>query len=130
VQLHRRIDDIRATGAELTVIGNGTPNFIAGFRETTGFTGTVLTDPSLDVYRAAELRRGLRTFLSVGAAMRTVGSLSRGFRQGRTQGDNTQQGGVLVIAKDGKVLWHHISESPGDNADPEQIVRVLRAASR
>jgi hypothetical protein len=126
VQLHRRIDDIHAAGAELYVIGSGTPNFIAGFRETTGFTGTVLTDPSLEVYRAAELKRGLRTFVSLGAAARTVGSLARGFRQGRTQGDNLQQGGVLVVARDGRVLWQHISDSPGDNADPDELVRVLR----
>jgi len=128
VQLHEYEAEIRAAGAELYVIGNGTPNFIAGFRDTTGFTGTMLTDPSLAVYRAAELRRGLRTFVSLGAAARTVGALARGFRQGRTQGDALQQGGVLVIARDGRVLWQHISESPGDNADPEQIVRVLRAA--
>ncbi|HTR50122.1 MAG TPA: peroxiredoxin-like family protein [Kofleriaceae bacterium] len=128
MQLHEYEAEIRAAGAELYVIGNGTPNFIAGFRDTTGFTGTMLTDPSLAVYRAAELRRGLRTFVSLGAAARTVGALARGFRQGRTQGDALQQGGVLVIARDGRVLWQHISESPGDNADPEQIVRVLRAA--
>ena len=128
MQLHEHEADIRAAGAELYVIGNGAPNFIAGFRDTTGFTGTMLTDPSLAVYRAAELRRGLRTFVSLGAAARTVGALSRGFRQGRTQGDNLQQGGVLVVARDGRVLWQHVSESPGDNADPDQIVRVLRAA--
>ena len=130
MQLHRREADIHAAGAELSVIGNGTPSFIAGFRETTGFSGTVLTDPSLEVYRAAQLRRGLSTIFTLGAAAHTVGALSRGFRQGRTRGDNLQQGGVLVVARDGRVLWHHISESPGDNADPEQIVRVLRAASR
>ncbi|HEY1556684.1 MAG TPA: peroxiredoxin-like family protein [Kofleriaceae bacterium] len=128
VQLHRRIDDIHAEGGELYVIGNGSPSFIAGFRETTGFTGTVLTDPSLEVFRAAELKRGLRTFVSLGAAARTVGAFARGYRQGRTQGDNTQQGGVLVIARDGRVLWQHVSASPGDNADPGEIVRALRAS--
>jgi len=125
VQLHRHLGEIHAAGAELYVIGNGAPNFIAGFRETTGFTGGVYTDPSLAVYRAAQLKRGLRTFVSFGAAARTVGALKRGFRQGRTQGDNLQQGGVLVIARDGRVLWHHVSDGPGDNAEPGEIVRAL-----
>ena len=130
MQLHRRHEDVRAAGAEIFVIGNGAPMFIEGFRETTGYTGPVYTDPSLAAYRAARLERGVRTLLSVGAAARTVGALARGFRQGRTQGDNLQQGGALVIARDGSVLWHHVSKSPGDNADPDQIIRVLRGGTR
>ena len=130
MQLHRRHEDVRAAGAEIFVIGNGAPMFIEGFRETTGYRGPVYTDPSLAAYRAARLERGVRTLLSVGAAARTVGALARGFRQGRTQGDNLQQGGALVVAREGSVLWHHVSKSPGDNADPDQIIRVLRGGTR
>jgi hypothetical protein len=126
VQLHRHEREICDAGADVVVIGNGAPNFIAGFRETTGFTGAVYTDPSLAVYEAAQLQRGVRTMLSVGAAARTLGAFARGYRQGRTQGDNLQQGGVLVVGKDGSVLWHHVSTGPGDNADPREIVRALR----
>jgi len=122
VQLHR-------AGIEnLVVVGNGAPMFIGGFRETTGFTGPIFTDPSLEVYKAAQLKRGMGTMLTFGAAKATVGSLRRGFRQGRTQGDATQQGGVLVISKDGRVLYHHISQHPGDNASPEQIRSHMLAA--
>ena len=109
----------------LVVVGNGAPMFIEGFRETTGFTGPIYTDPSLEVYKAAELRRGLGTMLKLGAAAATVGSLRRGFRQGKTQGDATQQGGVLVIAPDGRILYHHISAYPGDNASPDTVRNAL-----
>ena len=125
MQLHRAVDRIHAAGAELYVIGSGAPMFVEGFRETTGFPGPIYSDPSLAVYRAAELRRGLRTIVSLGAVTATVGALRRGFRQGLTRGDNLQQGGVLVIARDGRVLWHHISEFPGDNASPDDIVKAL-----
>jgi hypothetical protein len=128
VQLHRHHDELRAAGGELHVIGNGAPTFIAGFRDTTGFTGAIYTDPSLDVYRAAELRRGLGTMVSGRIAGRAVRAIARGFRQGRTQGDHTQQGGVLVIARDGRVVWQHISTSPGDNAAPDDVVRALASA--
>jgi len=128
VQLHRDIETIHATGAELHVIGNGAPMFIAGFRETTGYQGPLYTDPSLAVYRAAELRNGVRTVLNVGSVVRTVGALRRGFRQGRTQGSALQQGGVLVIARDGRVIWHQISDGPGDNAPASAIVAALDAA--
>ena len=119
MQLHRE-------GIEnLVVVGNGAPMFIEGFRETTGFLGPIYTDPSLEVYKAAQLKRGLGTMLKLGAAAATVGSLRRGFRQGKTQGDATQQGGVLVIAPDGRILYHHISAYPGDNASPDTVRNAL-----
>jgi alkyl-hydroperoxide reductase/thiol specific antioxidant family protein len=121
VQLHR-------AGIEnLVVVGSGAPMFIEGFRETTGFTGPIYTDPSLEVYKAAQLKRGMGTMLKLGAAAATVGSLRRGFRQGRTQGDATQQGGVLVIARDGRILYHHISGYPGDNAAADAIQSAVAA---
>jgi len=126
VQLHRSIDDIHAAGAELHVIGNGAPMFIEGFRETTGYHGPVYTDPSLEVYKAAELERGFWKTVNLGAAIDTVGSAFRGFKQGKTQGDKTQQGGVVVVATDGRVLYHHISKHPGDNAKPQAIVAALK----
>lgn len=125
VQLHHGAAEIERAGAGLHVIGNGAPNFIAGFREVTGYTGPLYTDPSLAVYQAAQLKRGIATFLSVAAVGRSVRALGRGFRQGLTRGDNMQQGGVLVISRDGRVLYHHISDSPGDNASVEQIVTSL-----
>ena len=121
MQLHR------ANIPNLVLIGNGAPNFIEGFREATGYTGPIYTDPTLAVYKAAHLRRGIGTVLSLRAAVKTVGSLKRGFRQVGTQGDATQQGGVLVIGKDGRVLYQHVSEYPGDNASPDEIRSHLAA---
>jgi hypothetical protein len=129
VQLHRSIDDIKNAGAELVVIGSGTPNFIAGFRETTGFAGPIYVDPSLAVYQAAELERGLLKTFSPFAIGKTLSALGRGARQGRTQGDATQQGGVLVIAPSGKLIWRHISKFAGDNAPPAKIIAALRSAA-
>ncbi len=129
MQLHREIERLRAAGLSLNVIGNGAPMFIAGFRETTGYDGPLYTDPSLAVYRAVELRSGLRTVLTPGALSRTVGALRRGFRQGSTQGSALQQGGVLVVARDGRVLWRHVSSGPGDNATAAEIIAAVRTAA-
>ena len=129
MQLHRKIDLIRGAGADLYVIGNGSPSFIAGFREETGWDGPIYTDPSLATFRAAELKRGVaRTFDPRGLA-RGVAAFARGQRQGRTQGDPWQQGGVLVVAPTGDVLWHHASGTPGDNASAEDIARAIKPAA-
>ncbi len=126
MQLHRDIEKLHAAGAEMIVIGNGAPHFIAGFREITGYDGPLYTDPSLAVFQAAELKRGVTTVLNPRALLPTLKAFGRGGKQGLTQGDTWQQGGVLVIAAGGAVKWHHASERPGDNATGAQIAAALR----
>jgi hypothetical protein len=129
VQLHREIEKIHAAGAELVVIGSGRPHFIAGFRENTGYQGPLYVDPELRSYEAAGLHHGMwRNFtpLSVGLAVR---ALARGHMQGRTQGDPSQQGGAMVVAPGGKLLFAHASKIAGDNASPVVLVAALRAAA-
>ena len=125
MQLHRRIDELHAAGAEVFVIGNGSPSFIEGFREQTGWQGAIYTDPSLAVYQAAGLKRGVLKTFNASAAWRSIGTLRRGIKQGRTQGDAWQQGGVLVIAPSGDVLGAHASDGPGDNATADQILHFV-----
>ena len=125
MQLHRHIEEFHRKGAEVIAIGNGSPSFIAGFRETTGFTGPIYTDPSLAAYQAAQLKSGvLRTFdpRGFGAALR---AMRDGQRQGRTQGDSWQQGGVLVVAAGGEVIWQQTSARAGDNASTDEILAAL-----
>lgn len=129
MQLHRNIGAISRSGAELYVIGNGSPSFIAGFREETGYPGPIYTDTSLAAYQAAELKRGLTRTFDPRALGGTIRAFREGFRQGRTQGDLWQQGGVLVIATDGRVLWQHASDRPGDNASAAEIISALRHAA-
>jgi hypothetical protein len=126
VQLHRRIDDLRATGADVIVIGNGSPSFIDGFRETTGWQGPLYTDPSLEVYKAAGLKRGVLKTFNARAAIKAIGALRSGSRQGRTQGDEWQQGGVVVVAPSGDVIWTQVSEYAGDNAAVDEILSAVR----
>lgn len=125
MQLHRDLPKLHAAGVELHIIGNGSPSFIDGFREETKWTGPIYTDPSLDVYKAAELKRGVTKTLDPRALGGTIRAFMRGGKQGRTQGDAWQQGGVLVIATDGRVLWHHASDRPGDNATGDEILAAL-----
>lgn len=126
VQLHRRIDELHAAGAELHVIGCGTPNFIAGFRELTGYDGSLLVDPSREAYRVAGLQRGVAATFNPRALVRGIRTLSRGHLQGRTQGDPWQQGGTLVVDPSGTLVMHHVSTGAGDNAAVDDILGALR----
>jgi len=130
VQLHHKADRISAAGAELVVVGSGTPNFIAGFRETTHFTGRILSDPTLSAYRAAGMKRGLMRVLNPLVAVYGLRAMARGHMQGRTQGDPTQQGGVLVIIPGGGIIFEHHSSVAGDNAPADEVVAALEAGVR
>lgn len=127
MQLHRERTRIEAAGATLQVIGNGAPMFMAGFRETTGYDGNLYTDPSLAVYQALELRRGWATILDPRAAKNAARALAGGFRQGRTQGDATQQGGVLVVARDGTIRFRHADRVAGDGPPVATVLAALTA---
>jgi hypothetical protein len=125
VQLHREMDRIHQLGAELVVIGNGTPNFIAGFREHTGYQGPLYVDPSLASYTAAGMKRALWRIFTPQTLAYGVRALVGGHRQGRTRGDQEQQGGVLVIAPPGRIIHEHQSKVAGDNEPPARIVAAL-----
>lgn len=127
-QLQRRIDELHAAGAELFVIGNGSPSFIEGFREQTKWSGAVYTDPSLAVYKVAGMKRGVVSTFNPRSALRSFGAIARGYLPQKMQGDNWQQGGVLVI-RGGDVVWSHESNGPGDNATVDQLLAALRRAA-
>jgi peroxiredoxin len=130
VQLHRESDRIKATGAELVVIGSGTPNFIKGFRENTKFDGRILSDPSLKSYDAAKLHRSMWRVFHPLVAVYGARALARGHMQGATQGDAAQQGGVYVIVPPERIAYVHISQRAGDNAPADEVVTALENARK
>jgi hypothetical protein len=129
-QLRPHTTRIESAGARILAIGNGGPHFVAGFRETTGFTGPVLVDPSLAAYEAAGLRRSAVRLLDPRGVVDLARALRGGFRQSRTQGDATQLGGVLVVRPPGEIVYRHAAGRPGDLAPPEAIVSAVESVGR
>jgi hypothetical protein len=128
VHLNKEIERIHAAGGELVVVGSGTPNFIGGLRERTGFTGPIYSDIERTSYRAAGLKRGWLRILNPVSGAHAIGALAGGFRQSGTQGDNAQQGGVLVVLPPGRAVYQHVSKIAGDNAPAGEVVEALEAA--
>lgn len=118
-------------GARLVVIGNGWPAMAKSFAAHAGLPGTMtlLTDPTRESYRAAGLQRGVLMTLGPRGWRAFIRTWKKGFRQGRTAGDPWQQGGALVIAKGGEVLYRHLSTGPSDQADPRVLISSLPHAA-
>ena len=124
----QRTPAIHALGAELVLVGNGNRFFAQAFAEDYGVKTPVLVDPDLAAYGVLDLRRGVSTTFGKGSLKAARRAWDGGFRQGRTQGDPFQQGGVFVILPDGSVPFAHVSETAGDHPDEDAVIEALRRA--
>lgn len=126
---------IHAAGAELVIVGNGTPQHAAWFIEDYAITSPVLTDPAKRVYDAVGARRGLRSVLhprmlwrGLHVALRRPRLFLSWLRAPFVRGDGWQEGGVLVIMPDGRVPWRYISLTAGDHPHPAEVALALERA--
>jgi hypothetical protein len=126
VQLHRHKDEIHLRDAELVTVGNGVIHFARAFKEEMGITTPIFVDPSRATYRALGMRRSLLGALFSGRTLlHAVRAMRSGFRQGRTQGDAFQLGGVVVVRPDGGVLLRYLSNEAGDHPREADVVAAL-----
>jgi NAD(P)-dependent dehydrogenase (short-subunit alcohol dehydrogenase family) len=123
--LRGRIDEIRARGGELVIVGNGAAHFAAAFREDYKLDGPLLVDPELRAYRAVGLRRGRVEALSPRLPGNALRALRGGSRQGAIQGDPWQLGGVFVIRPDGELAYRYVSREAGDHPPAYDILAAL-----
>jgi dehydrogenase/reductase SDR family protein 12 len=123
--LRDQIEEIRARGAELVIVGNGAANFAAAFREDFDLDCPLLVDPELRAYRAAGLRRGRVELLSPRLPLNALRALRAGSRQTSVQGDPWQLGGVFVIRPDGELSYRYLSREAGDHAPVAEVLEAL-----
>jgi hypothetical protein len=133
VQVHRERERIRGAGAELVMIGNGTPAFGRAFVEDFRIEAPLYVDPARQTYRALGMARpGILSFVSPALLAAAARALRGGFVQGLVRGDARQLGGVLVVAQDGRVVFRHLARDAGDHPPVAEVVaaaeRVGRAA--
>ena len=119
------LSDIRRRGAELVIVGNGRPEHAVDFRDTEHVQCPLLVDPELRAYAAAGLRRGLLSSVSPRVFVRGFRAFAEGKRQGATQGDPWQQGGVFIIRPGNVVDFAHVSQEAGDHPSTDSIIAAL-----
>ncbi len=118
---------IRAKGAELVIIGNGKPQHAADFRDTQSVETPLLVDPELKAYKAAGLKRGILRTIGPRVLSAGLRAFKGGYRQGWTQGDPWQEGGVFVIRPDNSVAFAYVSETAGDHPPVADVLAALDA---
>lgn len=125
--MRERWKEIEARGAALAIVGNGSANFAAAFREDLALPDavTLLVDPELRAYRAAGLRRGRVEALSPRVGWNALRAFRGGFRQTGIEGDPFQLGGAFVLRPDGACTFRQVSREAGDHAAPARLLAAL-----
>ena len=129
-----RLEDFEKAGAQVAVIGSGWPAAAKGFAQALGLPASlpVLCDRRRASFALLGLRRSVAATLLIPRVLRAwLGLLRRGYRQGRTQGDPWQQGGVAVVGPHGggELLYRYASAAPDDDAPLDEVLGALRAAT-
>lgn len=117
--------ELESRGADLTLIGSGKARDVEIFQEEIGNACRILSDPSLATFRAAGLQRGVGKVLSLGSMIGGIRAHRRGHRQTAVRGDLWQQGGAVVVAPNGPVLLHHVSQAVGDHVANEILLQAV-----
>ena len=134
-QLRPIVDEIHAAGAELIIVGSGSPRMAGFFAEDYAITTPVLTDPRRDVYRMLEALRPPRLwFLDPRFLLGSFRALARGHRQtfgpSSELGDASQLGGVFIVQPGGDVAWAYRSAFAGDHSSNAEVLAALRDATQ
>lgn len=117
------------SGVKLVFIGNGQPNWIEHFRSDLGIAqGVVLTDPSMQSFKAAGFKNGFFNLVRPQSAINMLNLARAGYTQtayDADAGSHFQMGGVLAVNRHGKVLYHFASQAVGDFPG-EPYLEVIR----
>jgi hypothetical protein len=112
-------------GIPLVAIGSGSPEGAKHFIDKLHFTGEMYVNQDLSAYRAFKLERGFLQTLGPSSLIRGIQAMRKGFRQGLTDGDTWQQGGVFVIGPGKKLIFQHRNKSAGDHVDLDAVLKAV-----
>ena len=116
----------RKKGAKLIAIGLGGREYAQAFREETGIKFPLLIDAGRQAYSALELKKAtlLHLFRKDNLQARKRAK-SGGHKQHKLGKDPMQLGGSFVFGPGNQDLFVHVSETFGDNATPEAILKAI-----
>jgi hypothetical protein len=116
---------------KLIYVSTGTPTMARDFRELMQVTAPIWVDKEKLTYRHLGFKRSkLGTLFDVRVFKNGARAFAKGFRQGKTQGDPWQQGGVVVVKQGGAPVYGYASEVAGDHPPVEVVMEQARLAAR
>ena len=113
----------------LVFIGSGNTAMAADFRQQLKLEVPVWVDPKRITYTHLGFKHSLSSVLSPSVLLNGLRAFRAGFRQGATQGDPWQQGGVLVVRRGGALEYGFASAVAGDHPPIDLVMKHARTAA-
>ena len=133
-KLREIVSNIHSFGAELVIVGSGSPQMAGFFAEDYAIATPVLTDPQRHVYAMLDTRRPPRWgFMDPRVAVRGLRAILQGHWQqfgNPDLGDETQLGGIFIVRPGGELPWAHRSAFAGDRPSIVDVLDALRRVMR
>ena len=133
--MQRELDDVKARGAQVVAIGQGTAAEAAGVCGGMGITFPCLGDPDKTSYAAYGLRRaGLREIV-IDPMRAGSEALRKGYRVSlrgslMPHSDWFQLPGVAIVDRAGVVAYLHQARHSGDLPPVATVIAALQAMTR
>ncbi len=127
-QLRRQKESFDRLGANVVLVGLGSAEQTAEFKERFDVPFAMVADPEkrlFEVFRLQQASAG--SLFSAKMVLRGVTAMAKGHRIGVPQGDVRQLPGVFIIDTDGRILFSHHASGPADHPSPETLLEALRA---
>jgi peroxiredoxin len=129
-QLRTRRIEFKEAGADVVLVGMGTPAECAAFLRKFDVPFPMIADARQALYRRFHLQRmsPLAAF-SPTVAVKGLAAMARGFGIGKPVGDILQLPGAFVIDSEGRIVFSHQPSGPTDYAAPDTLLQALAADS-
>ena len=124
--MRRNKKSFEKAGAQVVLVGMGTPSESAEFAEKFKVPFSIVADPQKKLYRRFELKQmSTLGFFSPSLALKGVAAIAGGHSLGLPQGDVRQLPGVFIINTAGEIVYSHFSSNPADHPEAKTIIAAL-----
>jgi peroxiredoxin len=127
-QLRQKKQHFDQAGAQVALVGMGTPEESAAFEMKFNIPFPLISDPKGELYRAFGIKKvSTLELLSPFVAIKGLLAMTKGHTIGMPIGDVRQLPGVFIINTDGRIVYSHFASDPSDHPDPDTILKALKA---
>jgi peroxiredoxin len=128
-QLRRKKQYFEQAGAQVVLVGMGTPEESAAFKMKFDIPFPLISDPKRQLYQAFGLKKvSTLELLSPFVAVKGILAITKGHTVGIPVGDVRQLPGVFIINTDGRIIYSYFASDPSDHPSPDTILEALKTA--
>jgi peroxiredoxin len=128
-QLRLKKQHFDQAGAQVVLVGMGSPEESAAFEMKFNIPFPLISDPKRQLYQSFGLKKiSTLELLSPAVAFKGILAISKGHTVGIPIGDVRQLPGVFIINTDGRIVYSYFASDPSDHPDPDIILEALKIA--